>query len=158
MDCPRNPIRNSVKIFIGADHAGTEMKDYIIPRLTKAGFPIEDVGCLRSTIADDYPDIAVKVARHVSKHPNSKGILICGTGTGMVIAANKVKGIRAALCYDRYSAQMARADNDANILTLRGRNVSKNLTWGITKVWLSTPFSGQERHLRRIKKISKLER
>ena len=145
------------RIIIGADHAGVALKSYLVSRLAKKGYVVKDVGSYDKHAEDDYPDVAVKVARHVATAPRSRGILICGTGTGMVIAANKIPGIRAALCYDAYSARMAREHNDANVLTLRGRNFSKSRAWKITKIWLAIPFSSKARHLRRIKKIARLD-
>ena len=148
-------------IIIGADHAGVPLKKYLLPLLIKEGYTVQDKGSFDKNKPDDYPDIAVKVAKEVAKEVLKKkdirGILICGTGTGMVMAANKVPGIRAAMCYDRYSAVMARHDNDANVLTLRSRQFSKMLAWNITKAWLTTPFSGTPRHKRRIKKLQRLD-
>lgn len=145
-------------VVIGADHAGVGMKKYLLPRLVKAGYSLEDVGGDNSRSGDDYPGYAFKVARHVAAHHLARGILICGTGTGMVIAANKVKGARAAMCFDEYSAKMARADNDANILTLRGRKFSNKKALRIVLVWLKTAFSEEQRHKRRIAKINAYER
>ena len=144
-------------IIIGADHAGIPLKRYLAPRLIKEGYSVEDAGIFDEKKPDDYPDIAVKVARAVSRRKGMKGILICGTGTGMVMAANKIPGIRAAMCYDLYSAVMARHDNDANILTLRSRKFPPSKAWKITKVWLSTPFSGIQRHQRRINALKRLD-
>ena len=146
-----------MKIFIGADHAGFELKAEIIKYLKKAKISFRDFGAFDGE-RTDYPEFAFSVADAVSKDKNSRGILICGTGTGMVIAANKVKGIRAALIYDDYSAQMAREHNDANIACLRGRKFSKKKALRILKIWLNAKFSGEARHERRISKISDYER
>ena len=104
---------------------------------------------------DDYPDYAFKVAKAVAKHKGSKGILVCGTGIGMGIAANKVRGIRAAMAYDLYSAKMSRLHNDSNILELRGRKFPYKKNEQIVMAWLKTPFSGGARHKRRIAKLNR---
>lgn len=144
-------------ILIGSDHAGFRLKEKIKIYLKKNKFKFVDFGVF-DTKRFDYPDIAVKVASEVAKSNKRKGILICGTGTGMVIAANKVKGIRAAMCHDNYSAKMARQHNDANILCLRSRRFSSKKAISIFRVWISTKFSNKSRHKRRIKKISRIER
>ncbi len=142
-------------IFIGADHAGYKTKEYIKRFLDKQGMDYKDVGTDSEKKPDDYPDYAKKVARAVAKDPKkNRGILICGTGTGMVMAANKVKDIRAALIYDRYTAVKSREDNDANIAALRGRGFGKEKAKQLVKVWLDTDFSKKQKHKRRIKKIS----
>ncbi len=144
-------------ILIGSDHAGFKLKEKIKNYLQKNKIKFVDFGTFDEKPCD-YPDISIKVASEVSKSKNRKGILICGTGTGMVIAANKVRGVRAAMCYDVYSAKMAREHNDANILCLRGRKFSYNKTINVLKIWINTKFSGKSRHKRRINKISKFER
>ncbi len=142
-------------IFLGADHAGFETKERLKKFFDKNKIAYEDLGT-HSEESVDYPDYAVKVARSVASE-KARGILICGTGTGMAIAANKVKGVRAALAYDSYSAKMSRNDNDVNVLCLRGRKFSYKQAESIVKIWLKTPFSNEERHKRRIEKIRKLE-
>ncbi len=144
-------------IYIGADHAGFSLKEKIKKYLDKTGIAYVDLGG-KGEAGDDYPDYAFRVAERVVRDKNSKGILICGTGTGMVIAANKIKGIRAAVAYDNYSAKMAREHNDANVLCLRGRKFSDEKNLKFVKIWLNTRFSGARRHNRRIKKIKKYER
>ncbi|HII71382.1 TPA: ribose 5-phosphate isomerase B [Candidatus Woesearchaeota archaeon] len=146
-----------MKIIIGADHAGLKLKEKLKKHLDKKGVAYEDVGT-HSSKSVDYPDFAAKVANKVKKTKDSKGILVCGTGTGMVIAANKVKGIRAVAAYDPYTAKMSRADNDSNVLGLRGRAFAFENVKKIVDVWLKTPFSGNARHKRRIEKIRKIER
>ena len=120
---------------------------------------IEDVGSFSDKKPDDYPDFAKIVAKDVVKDKTGKvkGILICGSGTGMAMAANKVKGVRAAMVYDNYSAKMARHDNDANIACLRGRGFSKEKSLSITKVFLKTKFSKIPRHKRRIAKLNRIK-
>lgn len=144
-------------ILIGSDHAGFILKEKLKDYLQKNKFKFVDFGAFDDKPCD-YPDIAIKVAKEVAKSKYRKGVLICGTGTGMVIAANKVKGVRAAMCYDLYSAKMAREHNDANVLCLRGRRFSEKKAIGIFKVWINTRFSNKQRHKRRIGKISRFER
>ncbi|MDA3855226.1 MAG: ribose 5-phosphate isomerase B [Candidatus Woesearchaeota archaeon] len=144
------------KIYIGSDHAGFKSKEKIKKILTKLNYEYVDMGPNNDERSVDYPLFAAKVAKAVLKN-ESKGILICGSGTGMQIAANKIKGIRAAFSYDSYSAKMARQDNDANILTLRGRKFPSLKYKSIVKAFLETKFSGEERHQRRIEQLSKLE-
>jgi ribose 5-phosphate isomerase B len=147
-----------MKIIIGADHGGFELKEKLKDYLNKNGIEYDDVGTHGGNPKDDYPDYAFKVAERVVKIKNSKGILICGSGSGMCIAANKVKGIRAAMGYDIFSAKMAKLDNDANVLCLREKRFSTGKAKKIVKVWLSTEFTKETRHQRRIDKISKYEK
>ncbi len=145
-----------MKIFVGADHAGFKLKEDIIKYLKKSKIEFKDFGTLND-VRVDYPDFALKVAESVAQKKNSFGVLICGTGTGMVVAANKVKGIRAALIYDDYTAKMAREHNNSNIACLRGRKFPIKKALRILKVWLKTDFSGESRHKKRLEKISKYE-
>jgi len=142
-----------VKIYLGSDHAGFNLKKRIVVLLKKKGIEYEDLGGFDRNKSDDYPDYAFKVAKKVAKDKNSKGILICGGGTGMAIAANKVKGIRAVVAYDDYSAKSSREDNNTNVLCLRGRKFPIKKSERIVSIWLKTKFSGISRHERRIKKI-----
>lgn len=144
------------KIYLGSDHAGFRVKEKLKDYFDAKKIPYEDLGT-HSPKSTDYPDYALAVAKKVSKEKDAKGILICGTGTGMVIAANKVKGIRAVAAYDNYSAEMSRLHNDANILALRGRFFPLKKIQKIVSVWLRTSFSGKPRHRRRINKIKKFE-
>ncbi len=139
-------------LYLGADHAGYKLKEFLKKHLEKKGVKYMDLGTY-SEDSVDYPDLAFKVARKAAKEKNAKGILICGTGTGMVMAANKVKGIRAAVAYDEYSAKMSRHDNNANILCLRGRKVDVKRQQKLVDIWLKTPFSQIARHRRRLKKL-----
>ena len=143
-----------MRIAIGSDHAGYELKAYLGQMLT-GGHDVVDIGtdCLDSV---DYPDYAVKVARLVAGKQAERGILVCGTGIGMSIAANKVCGIRAALAFDLYTAMQSRRHLDANILVLGGLVTGKGLAAEIARVWLETPFEGG-RHEGRIEKIRRLE-
>lgn len=143
-------------IAIGCDHGGFELKQEILAYLTKTGFDYKDVGCY-DTNAVDYPEIGHAVARLVASGECEQGILICGTGIGISIAANKVPGIRAALCTDCFMAEATRQHNNANILALGGRVVGAGLAVKIVDTFLHTEFSGDERHERRIEKIEKTE-
>ncbi|GAB6044907.1 ribose 5-phosphate isomerase B [Caminibacter profundus] len=140
-----------MKYFIGTDHAGFEVKAFVIDYLQKKGIEVEDLGTYSSESVD-YPDFAHKVAEAVLANPGSKGILICGSGIGMSLAANKHKGIRAALCHDHYTASMARRHNDANILCFGARIVGLGEIESILEGWLNSEFEGG-RHQRRVEKI-----
>jgi ribose 5-phosphate isomerase B len=143
------------RIAIGSDHRGFALKDLIISFLQNAGHSYQDFGCY-GTDPVDYPDIAQKVAEAVASGTFDHGILICDTGIGMCIAANKIRGIRAALCHDAFAAQRARQHNDANILCLRAEDINTELALEIVKVFLATDFEGG-RHVRRVNKIKALE-
>ena len=147
-----------MKLFIGADHAGFKAKEKLKKFLFKKGIDFEDLGASIYDKIDDYTDFAVAVAEKVANNKGSKGILICGTGIGSSIVANKIKGIRAAVVYDKYTAIKSRQDNDANILSLRGR---RSCFWKIKKLaslWLNTEFSNIDRHKRRLQKIKTIEK
>ncbi|MBD5135949.1 MAG: ribose 5-phosphate isomerase B [Lachnospiraceae bacterium] len=139
-------------IALGSDHGGYELKQEIKKYLDETGIQYKDFGC-NSTESCDYPEYAKAVAQSVSKGECEKGILICGTGIGISMAANKVKGIRAAVCTDCFMAEATRLHNDANILALGGRVVGAGLAIKITDTFLNTEFSGDERHKRRISQI-----
>lgn len=139
-------------IFIGSDHGGYELKNEVLAYIKEElKYEIEDIGCF-SKDSVDYPDIAVDVCNKVNKTPDSFGILICGTGIGISIAANKVDGIRCALCSEEYSAEMTRRHNNSNVLALGGRVIGVELAKSIVKKYLTTEFDGG-RHQRRIDKI-----
>src|SRR3989344_2131092 len=140
------------KVYIGSDHAGFALKAKLTKYFEKTKVPYEDLGT-HSLESTDYPDYAIAVAQKVAKEEGSGGVLICGTGAGMVIAANKIKGIRAVAACDAYSAKMSRLHNDANVLGLRRRFFPFEKIKKIISIWLKTPFSGEERHQRRINKI-----
>ena len=143
-------------IALGCDHGGYELKQEIIKYLEEKGIPYQDFGC-DSTKSVDYPVYARKVGRAIQNGVCDKGILICGTGIGISIAANKMKGIRAALCTDCFSAEATRLHNDANILALGGRVVGPGLAVKIVDTFLNTEFSHEERHQRRIDLIESEE-
>ncbi len=141
-----------MKIAIGSDHGGFALKEVILPLLQKNGHEVLDVGCF-DTESVDYPGLADLVCEKVQAGVAEKGILICGTGIGMSMAANKHKGIRAALCSEHYTAVMSREHNDANVLCLGERVTGPGVAEEIVSVWLETSFGGG-RHLRRIELFS----
>ncbi|MEA1872413.1 MAG: ribose 5-phosphate isomerase B [Chloroflexota bacterium] len=143
------------RIAIGCDHRGFGLKQVIVSFLQNAGHRYQDFGCY-STDPMDYPDIAQKVGEAIASGNSDQGILICNTGIGMSIAANKIKDIRAALCCDVFAAQRARQHNDANVLCLRGEDIDTESALEIVKTFLATDFEGG-RHLRRVNKIRALE-
>lgn len=145
-----------MKIVIGCDHAALKLKNDVVEKLRKEGYEVEDFG-IHEQKSVDYPDYALPVAEAVASGRADKGILICGTGIGMSIAANKVKGIRCALCSDTFSAHATREHNDANILAFGERVVGEGLALDIVDTFLKTPFSGDDRHVKRIAKISAIE-
>jgi ribose 5-phosphate isomerase B len=144
-----------MKIAVGCDHAGVSLKKEIIPLLEEMGIEWEDYGT-KDEASCDYPDFGEKVAEAVSTGRVDRGILICGTGIGMSIVANKFPGVRAALCSEEYSAKMSRLHNDANVLVLPGRVIEEETARKIVKVWFETDFEGG-RHQRRLDKIKAIE-
>lgn len=145
-----------MKIALASDHAGFEVKEQIKVLLEKEGYKMEDFGNY-GLEAVDYPDFAAQAARTVSLGDCQRGILVCGSGIGMSIAANKIPGIRAALCHDHLTAVSCREHNDANILAIGARLLGWNTIEDIVLTFLTTPFSGEARHAVRIEKIVKLE-
>jgi ribose 5-phosphate isomerase B len=144
-----------VKVAIGSDHAGYELKEFLKQGLLDAGYTVIDEGA-DSEASVDYVDYAVKVAKLVANGGVERGVLVCGTGIGMSIAANKVRGVRAALAYDLYTAIQSRKHVNANVLVLGGRVTGKGLAAEMLKSWLETPFEGG-RHAGRVEKIRRLE-
>ncbi len=145
-----------MKIAIACDHAALKLKNDVVKKLTDEGYEVVDFG-IHAEGSVDYPDYALPVAEAVAGGKADKGILICGTGIGMSIAANKVKGVRCALCSDTFSAHATREHNDANVLAFGERVVGEGLATDIIKTFLTTPFSGDDRHVKRIAKISAIE-
>lgn len=145
-----------MKIAIGCDHGGYTLKNLIIEHLKEKNYEVKDFGTY-STESCDYADYAIQVAESVATKENELGILICGTGIGIGIAANKVPGIRAALCSDTFSAHATREHNDANILTMGERVVGPGLALDIVDAFLNATFEG-DRHIKRIDKITEIER
>ena len=144
-----------MKIYIGSDHGGFELKQALVPFLIDLGHEVDDQGT-DSSASVDYPNYAKKVGQAVMADKGSLGIVICGTGIGISIAANKVKGVRAALCSEEFSARMARQHNDANILALGGRTTGVELAKSIVEVFLNSSFEG-DRHARRVDLICDME-
>jgi ribose 5-phosphate isomerase B len=145
-----------MRIAIGADHAGFVLKQYLVDMLRNLGHAVDDRGT-HSDASVDYPAVCAEVGREVVTGRADRGIVIGGSGQGEQIAANKVHGVRAALCNDLYTARMSREHNDANVLAMGGRIVAPGLADEIIKLWLATPFEGG-RHQRRIDQISAIER
>ena len=151
-----DPPAPAKSVAIGSDHGGFQMKAGLKSILSELGFTAVDVGVLEPTPAD-YPDIAKKVADLVASKQTRFGIIVDGAGIGSCMAANKVNGIRAALCYDKASARNSREHNDANVLTLGGRLLTQSQAEDVLRVWLGTPFGGG-RHQARVDKIMALEK
>ena len=147
---------DKLKIAIGSDHAGREMKEDLKEFLQSIGVEVVDMG-VNDDKSVDYPDYGIPLAERVSKGEVPKGVLVCGTGIGMSILANKFKGVRAALVNDVFTARMAKEHNDANILVIGGRIVGKGLAREMLKTWLETRFEGG-RHQTRLDKITELEK
>ena len=146
-----------MKIHIGSDHAGLEFKAKIIDHLKKGGHDVTDHGPFEYDAQDDYPIFCIPAALAVAKDPNSFGIVLGGSGNGEQIAANKVKGVRAALVWSVETAKLAREHNNANVISIGGRLHEEAFCLQLVDTFLATPFSGDERHIRRINQISNYE-
>jgi ribose 5-phosphate isomerase B len=146
-----------MKIFLGADHRGLKLKEFLKEKLKEENFDFEDCGNFIYDPNDDYPDFAFKVAHKVKKNPESLGILICGSGAGVCFTANKVKGIRASLAITPEMASIIKADDNINILCLASDFISKEIAWQTVKAFLETKFKNTEKYLRRIKKVEDYE-
>ena len=144
-----------MKIAIGSDHAGYKLKEIIKNYLKRKKIDFKDFGTF-SEESVDYPDFAYPVAKAVAKGEFDRGIIMCGSGVGVTITANKVKGIRAVNAYDTYSAKQSRQHGDCNVLCLAGRKLSRAKATKIVDIWLKTEFSGGERHIRRLRKIEEI--
>ena len=144
------------KIAIASDHAGVDLKDRIVKFLQGLGQPVEDFGT-NNQDSVDYPDYGLRVAQAISEGTVERGILLCGTGIGMSIVANKFPGVRAALCQDLFTAEVSRRHNNANILVLGGRVLEEKIALEIVRLWLATGFDGG-RHARRLAKIEAIEK
>ena len=145
-----------MKISIACDHGAFEMKEAVKAHLEAKGFEVVDFGC-HSLASCDYPDMIAPAARAVANGECEKGIVLCTTGIGASIAANKVKGVRCALLHETWSAKMTRLHNDTNVMALGAGVVGKNLALEFVDTWLGTEFSGDERHQRRIDKMMAIE-
>jgi ribose 5-phosphate isomerase B len=147
-----------VRVYLGSDHAGFDLKASLIAWLSEAGHEPVDCGPESCNPADDYPVYVMRAARGVAGEPGSLGIVIGGSGNGEQIAANKVPGIRAALAWTEETARLARQHNDANVLSLGARMYSIEEAVGFAKVFVATPFSGEQRHARRLAMIADFEK
>lgn len=147
-----------MKVYIGADHAGYELRLKIAAFLQRSGYEVIDEGDTRLKPDDDFPQFASRVAHAMlsSDERDPKGILICGSGQGMCIAANRFKGIRAVLCHDMHEARLARNDDDCNVLCLSGRMLKAKDAEPIISAWLNTPFAGAPRFKRRVQELDNL--
>ncbi len=145
-----------MKIAIASDHRGFEFKKRVISMLTQAGHQVIDFGTSNDNESVDYPDYGIKAARSVGSGECDRGILICGTGIGMSLVANKVRGVRAAVCHNLYTVEMSRRHNDSNVLCIGADVVNEELLEQKVKLWLETPFEGG-RHARRVDKITNVE-
>jgi ribose 5-phosphate isomerase B len=147
-----------MKIAIAADHAGYPLNEQVIEELRAAGHELIDFGTHNGSRPDDYPDYALKVGRAIQANEAEIGILICGSGVGAAVAANKLKGIRAALCGDTYSAHQSREHDDCNVLCLGARVTGVELALDIVRAFVAARFNGEERHRRRLAKIVEIEK
>ena len=141
-----------MKLAAGSDHAGFGIKQAVVRRLRAQGHVVVDVGATDGETSVDYPDYAHAVAAMVERGEAERGLLVCGTGLGVCMAANRHQGVRAAVCTTPHLAEMSRRHNDANVLCLAGRILSEEEAWAVTEVWLATPFEGG-RHARRVEHI-----
>jgi ribose 5-phosphate isomerase B len=158
--CPRpNPSWESefwMKIVIGSDHAGFQLKNAVGDLLRSLGHAVMDVGAFNEN-PSDYPDFALLVGNSVLEGKGERGILICGSGVGVSVAANKIKGIRAAVCHDTYSAHQGVEHDDMNVLVLGSRVIGPKLAEDLVKAFLSASFTNEERHKRRLAKVAAIE-
>lgn len=146
-----------MKIAIGSDHAGFDLKKVLVRHLTDKGHQVTDFGAPNAE-ASDYPIYGEKVAQAVASHQADRGIVVCGNGIGMSIVANKVPGVRAALVFTEKMAEQTRSHNDSNVLSLAGRDLPTEMNLKLTDIWLNTPFSSIDRHVRRIHEIENIEK
>tara|TARA_B100000686_G_scaffold353971_1_gene461914 strand:+ start:3110 stop:3568 length:459 start_codon:yes stop_codon:yes gene_type:complete len=146
-----------MRIAIGADHAGYDLKNYLYEKIESMGHSIVDVGSHTLDPDDDYPDFAKAVGKQVSSQESDRGILVCGSGVGASIAANKIVGIRASICHDIYSAHQGVEHDDMNVLCIGALVVEKNLALELASNFIKAKFSGKERHIRRLNKVFELE-
>jgi ribose 5-phosphate isomerase B len=146
-----------MRIVVGADHAGYPLNERVIEELRQAGHDITDVGTHDGSVPDDYPDYAKLVGEAVQTGAAEIGILICGSGVGAAVAANKLRGVRAALCGDTYSGHQSREHDDCNVLCLGSRVTGAELALEIVRAFVAARFTGEERHRRRLAKIAAME-
>lgn len=147
-----------MRIVIGADHGGFPLKQEIVPVLESAGHIVQDIGAHTYDAQDDYPDFAKPVAEAVASGKADRGIVVCGSGVGACVAANKLKGVRASVCHDTYSAAQGVEHDDMNVLCLGARVVGPSLATELVKAFIGAKFSGEARHRRRLEKVLALEK
>ena len=146
-----------MRIAVGADHAGFPLKQPVVEHLESLGHVVVDVGAHEMDPADDYPDFAAAVADNVARKAVDRGVIVCGSGVGASVAANKIRGVRASVCHDSYSAHQGVEHDDMNVLCIGGRIVGDELAREILSAFAGAVFSGEERHMRRLNKILALE-
>jgi RpiB/LacA/LacB family sugar-phosphate isomerase len=146
-----------MRIAIAADHGGYPLNERVISELSAGGHEIEDFGTHVGNVPDDYPDYALAVGRAIQSGQAEIGIIICGSGVGASVAANKMRGIRAALCGDTYSGHQSREHDDCNVLCLGARVVGQELALEIVRAFVAARFTGEDRHLRRLAKVNEIE-
>jgi ribose 5-phosphate isomerase B len=146
-----------MKIGVGADHGGFDMKQDLAARLKKEGHQVVDFGNKRYDTNDDYPDFAIPLAQAIATGEIERGVLVCGSGVGASVAANKVAGVRAALCHDDFTARQGVEDDDMNVLCLGGRTMGIAVAWDCVCNFIGVRFSEADRHRRRLAKVCKLE-
>lgn len=146
-----------MKVGIAADHAGFELKEKLLARMREENYEVEDYGACEYDENDDYPDVIAPVAHAVASGELDRAVVICGSGVGACVASNKVRGVRACLIMDPYSARQGVQHGNMNVLCFGGRVVGEELAWELTEVFLTSSFSGGERHCRRLQKVEKLE-
>ena len=146
-----------MKVGLGADHGGFEMKWQLAKLLADEGYEVVDFGAKEYDPSDDYPDFAIPLARAVSRGDVERGVLLCGSGVGASVAANKIIGVRAAVCHDDFSARQGVEDDDMNILCLGGRTTGLAVAWDCTKSFLEAKFRGADKHRRRLAMVAQLE-
>lgn len=147
-----------MKLSIGADHAGYQMKEQLVDFVEELGHTVHNVGTFEPDKPDDYPDYAALVAEEVRSGQAERGILVCGSGVGVSVAANKFKGIRAAMCHDHYSAHQGVEHDDMNVLVLGARIIGPMMAQDAVQAFLKAKFSGEERHVRRLNKVKEIEK
>jgi ribose 5-phosphate isomerase B len=147
-----------MRIAIGADHAGYPLNERVIEELRNSGHELIDFGTHDGSVPDDYPDYAKKVGESIQSGSTEIGILICGSGVGAAVAANKLRGIRAALCGDTYSGHQSREHDDCNVLCVGARVTGVELALEIVRAFVNARFTGEERHKRRLAKVAELEK
>jgi ribose 5-phosphate isomerase B len=147
-----------MRIAVGADHAGTPLNEKVIEELRSLGHDVVDLGTHDASVPDDYPDYALAVAEKVVNGSCERGVLICGSGVGVSVAANKVPGIRAGMCHDTYSAHQGVEHDHINVLVLGARVIGEALARELVRTFMNAQFSSEERHLRRLGKIAAIEK